>query len=405
MGVTSMVRILVVVLCLASVALSDPVLRYRLDSCNSLMPVYVEENWQYPGGSSSVIQDEDDSRLFDQPRRTNSRNPPYSLKIDFSQYRRNREYTIYFETTEFFESFILQARGQDAADGNATLVGWFVTVPTIAKNLHCQDKRKSSVVDKGRPVKLGNMSFTWRAPAQNYGPIKFTASIVKNNEYMVIDTKMVTFNPFPVSIRGCGREMSCFRQCSTTPTCPPDQSSYMVVMNLAQNKKSVVISLGGTVKDDKNYVAFGLSDDKAQLRDIDISVCYREGDEIMLGHYLSEDKMGPPYLHRSPLALTGSDMDPTTNFIWCQFRRTIQPKSMWDLDLSQPLFHFYFGGEKNESRVLLPEMDKIWISKMRRNFSEITNDIMFSGRASTSKIISPLVILLITVAAVTVSIA
>ena len=27
----------------------------------------------------------------------------------------------------------------------------------------------------------------------------------------------------------------------------------------------------------QNYVAFGLSDDKAQLRDIDISVCYREG--------------------------------------------------------------------------------------------------------------------------------
>ena len=29
-------------------------------------------------------------------------------------------------------------------------------------------------------------------------------------------------------------------------------------------------------------------------------------------------------------------------------------------------------------RIMMPEMDNIWTSKMRRNFSEITNDILFS---------------------------
>ena len=66
-----------------------------------------------------------------------------------------------------------------------------------------------------------------------------------------METKQVTFNDFPVSIRGCGRQMSCFRQCSTSPTCPPDESSYMVVMTLSGNKKEVIVSLGGIVEDDE----------------------------------------------------------------------------------------------------------------------------------------------------------
>ena len=86
---------------------------------------------------------------------------------------------VRLETEEYFDSFMLHARAKDRPDGNATLVGWFVTIPTIAMDLHCLGKRKSSVADKGRPVKLGNMTFTWRAPPTDYGPIKFVASIVK----------------------------------------------------------------------------------------------------------------------------------------------------------------------------------------------------------------------------------
>ena len=47
------------------------------------------------------------------------------------------------ETFEYYDSFLLQARGQEQADGNATLVGWFVTIPQIGKDLHCLGKRKS----------------------------------------------------------------------------------------------------------------------------------------------------------------------------------------------------------------------------------------------------------------------
>ena len=74
------------------------------------------------------------------------------------------------------------------------------------------------------------------------------------NSYAVIETKDKTFNGFPVSIRGCGREMSCFRQCSTSPTCPPDESSYMVVINMAKNRREVIISLGGIVENEKVYM-------------------------------------------------------------------------------------------------------------------------------------------------------
>ena len=140
--------------------------------------------------------------------------------------------------------------GKDQPDGNATLIGWFVSIPQICKDLHCYDKSKSSVVDKGRPIKLSNLTFTWRSPPTDYGAIKFVASIVVGQEYHVIESSQISFNNFPVSIRGCGREMSCFRSCSTSPTCDPEDSDTMAVMYLTGDKRNVVVSLGGVVQDE-----------------------------------------------------------------------------------------------------------------------------------------------------------
>ena len=102
--------------CLSTLAMSDPVLRlellllipicllppltrYKLGSCNSLEPVYVEENWQYPGGGDISMVSESES-LFDAPKKSRGRNPPFSIQIEFDQYRRNREYTSKVETDE-----------------------------------------------------------------------------------------------------------------------------------------------------------------------------------------------------------------------------------------------------------------------------------------------------------------
>ena len=60
----------------------------------------------------------------------------------------------------------------------------------------------SRVVDKGRPIKMGNLTVTWHAPANDLGPIKFVASIVSGNEYSIVQSQEITFNTFPVSIRG-----------------------------------------------------------------------------------------------------------------------------------------------------------------------------------------------------------
>jgi len=221
------------------------------------------------------------------------------------------------------------------------------------------------------------MTFSWRAPPTDYGPIRFVASVVAGEEYHLINTEEISFNAFPVSIRGCGREMSCFRQCTTSPTCPPDESSYMAVMYLARGE--VVISMGGIVDNDQKYIALGFGEDKMTYQNMDVAVCYRDGDKIMLGHYLIENKLSHPYLHRSKFTLDGSDIDTTTNFIWCQFRRPIKPDSIWDLDLSQPMYHFYFMGQRNQSMIYLPRQSDMWDSGMRRNFTEILNDIAFSG--------------------------
>ena len=65
--------------------------RYNLSSCNTLEPVYVEENWQAPGVAMEE-EEEEDSGLFDNPRRSRKRNPPFEIIVNFDQYRRNRKY-------------------------------------------------------------------------------------------------------------------------------------------------------------------------------------------------------------------------------------------------------------------------------------------------------------------------
>ena len=47
------------------------------------------------------------------------------------------------ETSEYYDSFLLQARGRDQADGNATLVGEFVRAPQICRYLDCLSKEDS----------------------------------------------------------------------------------------------------------------------------------------------------------------------------------------------------------------------------------------------------------------------
>ena len=125
------------------------------------------------------------------------------------------------------------------------------------------------MVDKGRPIKLGNLTFTWRAPPTDYGAIRFVASIalgerrpfqlsfalsmyhVSGNQYNVIKSEEISFNNFPMSVRGCGRQMSCFRSCSSSPTCDPENTDTYVVTFLSRDEKYVIASLGGVVNNDQ----------------------------------------------------------------------------------------------------------------------------------------------------------
>ena len=80
-----------------------------------------------------------------------------------------------------FDSFLLQARAAQAPDGNATLVGSFLSpLPGIAESLACLRRRDSSVTDRGRPVQLRELIFDWLSPNQDFGQIRFIASLVSS---------------------------------------------------------------------------------------------------------------------------------------------------------------------------------------------------------------------------------
>ena len=48
--------------------------------------------------------------LFDTPQKSRERNPPFSIQLDFTQYRRGRDYTVSILTENYFDAFIIQVR-------------------------------------------------------------------------------------------------------------------------------------------------------------------------------------------------------------------------------------------------------------------------------------------------------
>ena len=78
--------------------------------------------------------------------------------------------------------------------------------------------------------------------------------------------------------------------------------------------------------------------------------------------------MGPAYLHRWVKRTRGCLMAMiyyeqvthppyrTGHGLKIQYRRPIMPKSIWELDLSHPMFHFYFSGKKNGSMWVMSEV-------------------------------------------------
>ena len=57
---------------------------------------------------------------------------------------------IIADKEKYFDAFMLQARGKDAEDGNATFVGKWIKTPRIAKTIDCMNYRRAAVVDVGK---------------------------------------------------------------------------------------------------------------------------------------------------------------------------------------------------------------------------------------------------------------
>ena len=79
-------------------------LRYTSESCEDLAPEYVDEDFDLEhllGGHDGHDHGEDEAKegedeggvTFETPKKSTTRNPPFRIVTDFSEYRLNREYT------------------------------------------------------------------------------------------------------------------------------------------------------------------------------------------------------------------------------------------------------------------------------------------------------------------------
>lgn len=83
---------------------------------------------------------------------------------------------VRLEGREFFEAFIMEARGLGggpAKKAPSAGVGRFVSAPRTAMFLSCREQPASAVVNAPNPTRLNNLTFIWEAPSQDVGDIYF----------------------------------------------------------------------------------------------------------------------------------------------------------------------------------------------------------------------------------------
>jgi len=389
---------------------------YTRDSCSSLEPSYkdlsyvsldlgpdyLREDQDLLGGGNS-----DKVEFVQPPKRLNTRNPPFQLEVDTVDqgYRANKDYRLRFVAFDHVDAFMFQGQAaKDKKSGNVTQVGKWTQTPAIAKTLSCNDDEDSmtAVVDKGRPIKIGNMTFTWQSPGEDVGPIRIVGSVVYKNAYVNIYARggsgtgingNIPYKSFPMSVSDCGKTRGCFRSCATSPNCPPEEVDYVVTMDTQKSDKSIgpneiLFKIGGKLSNRReNYLGIGLGKDYYEMKNTDIVTCSRSGNRIEGEHYLLEDVSGEPQLHRASIRLTSSGIDRETGFAWCSFVRPITPQDIYDLDLREDMHQFYLLGKWNKtlSAPSLPNEDFILRSYHRINVSEPYNNIEFVSAAAAGK--------------------
>ncbi|CAB4066561.1 unnamed protein product [Lepeophtheirus salmonis] len=325
------------------------ILGFNKKSCDTLEPMYVLEDYTHiklgPNNEEKSVE----------------------IKIDFDQYRRNREYKIRLEASRFFDGYMLQVQGK--RDGNRTYVGsWKSAKNKVPRLISCNGIKNAGLISKKRPVQYGNQTFYWRAPSSNAGPLRIFVSIIFQDAYFILNSKEITFNAYPLSLKGCGKSMSCFRYCKMEPFCDADETEYMLTISEdPKNPESVMFKLGGKVNGPENYIALGFGYDMTNIKDMDIVACYNENNAIKLGHYLLENQDSNPQIHRSKIQLELSDYDEETGYIWCQFSRPINPQSV------------------NATEILLPPMNQVFSSPLSLNISDQVNEVRFNGGKSSGQ--------------------
>ena len=183
--------------------------------------------------------------------------------------------SVRLTSTEYFDSVMLQVRStgrrSESADSNndyldeeeqesgnrrrpnVTYAGSWVAVPGMAKVVRCGRNRLAAAVDKGRPIRLSNLTFTWRAPSSDVGELEARASVAYGGAYVSVVSRPFSYKRFPVSTSRCGRSISCFRVCGLRPRCDAAESSYMVTMEADEEREEVTIRLGGLIRDNQVY--------------------------------------------------------------------------------------------------------------------------------------------------------
>ena len=67
---------------------------------------------------------------------------------------------------------------------------------------------KTHFMFSGRPIQFGNLTFVWRSPKDDKGPVMFSTSIVYKGQFMIIEARIngsriknggeVPYQAFPV---------------------------------------------------------------------------------------------------------------------------------------------------------------------------------------------------------------
>lgn len=289
------------------------------------------------------------------------------------------------------KDFLIVVKSQHKSENKTIKQGEFMKYSS-SKGLECESNHVVALVNIDDSYKE-KISFKWRAPNEDLGPLYFSLSFGYEDLYSKEPYRAsLWFSDFPASITECGKNKSCARYNTLKDSdCDITSCKYIVTYYLSDSN-TVKFTLDSHLSDNNTFVAIAFTKNISQAENMDIVACIRYPGRTEVKTYIV--KKEDDSLQENTVDLQNIETDQDSYYFGCKFERPVKGPGINTLHLNEKLYRVYLWGKLDDNNIptLPPQPWKT--SEKAYIISNIIYDAYSNSSSSNQSLVNILLIVL-----------